>query len=148
MHSPNISEALKSLSTSPNYLGNPDFVNHVGFKQAANGNLLADKVTKEPRIIAVIGRVVDYRLRCGPTGNYSSSSPFGTLADAKFQFYIGEGDSEELVAEFLKYIKTLERIQDVIASPGLKKRNLLELLGPHKNIRFSVPVFQKRVSNY
>ena len=138
-------EHRSGLLDTEAYLAHPNFIKTVGFKQSGNGNILVDKITRDPKIIIAIGKVINYRLRCGPAGTYSADSEFGSLATSKFQFYLAQPDEEIWQPDFKKHWDILTTIQDSIAHSGSTRRNLLEMNGQNKNIRFAMPMFEIRV---
>jgi hypothetical protein len=135
-----------NLHDVPEYLAHPNFLKNIAFKQFGSGNILVNKISKEPQIVVAVGKVLTFRLRCGPSGTYSVDSQFGTLASSKFQFYVSQPDEDAWQSDFNTFWDNLSSIQESISRPACPRRHLLELNGQNKNIRFTAPLFELRVS--
>ncbi len=102
-----------------------------------------EKASNEIAIASVVGQVVDHCLHCGPTGNYLSRN-FGPLEKAKFQLYLARPLIPAFADDFNKVVDALAQIQSQVASFPDRK-NLIEIDGKSKILRFTQNIFFKRV---
>lgn len=133
------------LQTLGNYVATATFIAHLGWKQLGSGHNLVDKGDREEKICIVMGKVLDYRLNCSTIGNYRKEYP--PLSKAKFQFTLGRPDESALTKDFDEGVKNLAKAQGTIASTQ-DRRNMLVKEGTDNNIRFTAPIFLKRVSYF
>lgn len=132
------------MHTLRNYVATAAFMNHIAWKQDGSGHVLVDKADRDEKVCVVVGKVLDYRLNCTPIGNYRAEYP--PLSKAKFQFTLAKPNEAALVKDFDDAVKTLNKAQGTIASTK-DRLNMLINDGSENNIRFTAPVFEKRVSN-
>lgn len=131
-----------NLQTLQNYVATAVFITHLGWKQDGSGHTLVDKSDREEKVCIVVAKVLDYRMNCSPIGSYRKEYP--PLAKAKFQFSVGKPEEGALAKDFDEAIKTLSKAQGTIATTQ-DRRNMLVTEGSDNNIRFTAPIFQKRV---
>ena len=96
-------------------------------------------------VVAVVGRVLDYRLHCGPNGNHVNPL-CGPLAIAKFELQLAKPYRTPFAADYDTVLDNLGQLQAQIAcTPGWQ--NLIVIDEQNKNLRFAQNVFEKRVSD-
>ncbi|EGN95315.1 hypothetical protein SERLA73DRAFT_155399 [Serpula lacrymans var. lacrymans S7.3] len=102
----------RSLST---YVASAVFLSCMGWKQLGNGHGVITKQTGDESAMIIIGKVKDFKLYCGPNGNFSNWS-YGTLAGAKFQFTLGVPEQPALVDDLNKGFDNLLKVQSSTAA--------------------------------
>ena len=132
------------LHTLKNYVAAATFLSCVGWGQNGSANTLVEKQNREPAVLIVVGKVVNDRVFCGPSGNWSTNNKFGSLKEAKYQFAIGRPDEELFAKEFDTAFKTLGKVQSGIASTQERQHLLVGEVDKINNIRFSANVFEER----
>lgn len=133
--------ALKQLS---NYAASPQLLSQVRWKPGEGGHVLVAKDTSKLFIAVAIVQVYDYKLNCGPNGNYIKTD-IGSLENAKYQFYAGRPGDIIFGEDFPKIYSNLAKLQSEIAVTKQHK-DLLYSDASAKMIRFARSVFEKRVS--
>ena len=145
--------AQTSLLNTPTYIASADFISHVQWSKSANQNDLvfalndAEMTPPKQATCAVVSIVSLNRLFLEPHGNYNPSFEKTTLETLKAQFQLV---SPTLHPEFkinlnlgISHLKTIQRnaikegpaAQHFVVSDGLKRA-----------LKFSSPLFEKRVS--
>jgi hypothetical protein len=134
-----------SLLQSKLYAAGPVFVQNVQWQYENTGHVLVDTSTHSNAVAAVVGRVLEHWLCCGPNGNYlDSDTNFGTLATAKFQLQLGKPIGTVFAADWDKAMETFNRVQSQVAATA-DHCNFIIPDGTNKNLRFSRKIFEKRV---
>lgn len=126
------------------YAAHPLYVQATKWRSERSGHVLVDTSTSGHAVASVVGRVLEHRLDCGPSGSYLNRG-VGSLVGAKYQFIIGKPDKTPFAADYDKVIQHLEKLQSTTASSE-SRRNLIVVDGQSRNIRFTRNVFEKRVS--
>ena len=130
------------LPQSKGYAASPGFLSSVGWTKHRNGHVLLDKSTSENATVSVVGRVLETRLDCGPTGNFRKGK-FGGLETAKFHLLLGKPTGTPFAGDFDKVLTNLSKAQaDIAASPN--RLNLILIDGREKQLRFTRNIFVKR----
>ncbi|KAF8263716.1 hypothetical protein EI94DRAFT_1485913, partial [Lactarius quietus] len=80
-----------------------------------SGHVLVDSLTSGNAVASIVGRVLDFRLNCGPTGSYLKCG-VGSLATAKFQFQLGRPDNTPFAADFDKVLEVFNQLQSATAT--------------------------------
>jgi hypothetical protein len=134
------------LHTLKSYVVSAFFLVSSGWGQDGSANILVEKESAQVAVVIVVGKIIHDRLYCGPTGNYTSNSKFGTLKTAKYQLTIGRPDQEVFANEFDTAFKTLQKVQSGIASTQDRQHFLIGENDKVNNIRFTAPVFDERLT--
>ena len=87
------------------------------------GNVLIDSCNKQNAVISIVGRILENRLDCTPSGNFTDHS-FDKLATAKFQLLLGKPDDTIFTADLNTAMQNLDNLQQKI-SPGKPGQNLI-----------------------
>ncbi|KII87044.1 hypothetical protein PLICRDRAFT_80721, partial [Plicaturopsis crispa FD-325 SS-3] len=95
------------------YVAAATYLSSVGWKQAGSGNRLIDAHTGDEAVSVVVGKVIDTRLNCSPTGNYNGK--FGKLQGAKYTFTIGVPDEPAFLPDFKKAVDNLRLVENTVA---------------------------------
>jgi hypothetical protein len=133
------------LLQSKLYAAGPIFVQNVCWQYENTGHVLVDMSTHSDAIAAIVGRVLEHRLCCGPNGNYlDSNNNFGTLATAKFQLQLGKPFGTVFATNWDKALNKFNRIQSQVASTA-DCHNFIVPDGTNKNLCFACKIFKKRV---
>ncbi|EGN95234.1 hypothetical protein SERLA73DRAFT_155353 [Serpula lacrymans var. lacrymans S7.3] len=101
------------------------------------------KQTGNESAMIIVGKVKDFKLFCGPNGNFINRS-YGTLAGAKFQFTLGVPEQPALVDDFNKGFDNLLKVQSSTAATT-DRCYFLEEQRRIKTVRFITPIFDKIV---
>ena len=134
----------KNMLTSA-YTASGNFLSVVGWKRQNAGNNLVVKSTGEDIVCIAVGKALDYRLNCSPSGNFNPD--FETpLHKSKFQFTLGRPDNTVFATDYDKTVATLKKIQQTIASTNSQKNLILEENKTETNVRFSTAMFEAKVS--
>ena len=132
--------ALKQLS---NYAASPQLPSLVRWKPGEGGHILVAKDTSKLFVAVAIVQVYDYKLNCGPNGNFIKPD-IGSLENAKYQFYAGRPADLLFGEDFPKIYTNLAKLQSDIAVTKQHK-DMLYTDASAKMIRFARAVFEKRV---
>ncbi|KAF8436816.1 hypothetical protein L210DRAFT_3320577, partial [Boletus edulis BED1] len=111
MYDPDYPKQLKNLQ---NYAASADLPILLQWKPAEAGHALVWKTTKELFVGAAIVQVYNYRLNCGPNGNYINPD-VGTYVRSKFQFFAGRPSDANFSDDYSKLFSNLEKLQHEIA---------------------------------
>lgn len=132
-----------SLEKLHNYVANTDFISDIGWKADGYGHVLCNKYSREETVCIMVGKVSRARLNTGPAGNYNPqfNNPFHK---AKYQLTLVMPDEPAFVYDFQASILALEKAQEAIASTEESAYMIIKE-GEEKSIRFSAPIFTKRV---
>lgn len=106
--------------------------------------MVKEKITNEDAVLILVGKVLDDRLFCGPSGNWSPNNTFGGLRTAKYNFTLGLPDEDAFTNDFTSAFKTLGTLQNNIASTPHRLHFLLGEGEQFSTLRFATPVFEKR----
>lgn len=139
--SPAHRDRLRMLAT---YVASSSFTNSSGWALAKTGHMLVEKPSGQETLAIGVAKVLDYKLFCGPTGNYNEKFKGTTpLEKAKYTFTVGRPDEMAFHEDYDKLFSNLEKVQSSI-SFGNDRRNMLD--ASTRTIRFSGLVFHERVS--
>jgi len=133
-----------SLHGLANYVAAATFLSKVGWKQDGYAHMVKEKTTNEDAVLILVGKVLDDRLFCGPSGNWSPNNTFGGLRTAKYNFTLGLPDEDAFTSDFTSAFKTLGTLQNNIASTPHRLHFLLGEGEQFSTLRFATPVFEKR----
>lgn len=142
----NLAQYRAQLLLSRFYGASPEFLQGIGWQPEITGHVLVDERShwRDTLVIAVVGRVTDQQLNCGPSGNYISPL-YGSLAKAKFQLQLRKPYGTPFETDFDTVLNNLGKLQAEVASTS-DWHNLVITDGRDKNLRFARNVFEKRVS--
>ncbi|KAF8438102.1 hypothetical protein L210DRAFT_808682, partial [Boletus edulis BED1] len=104
-------EQVKKLQ---NYAASAELPSLLQWQRAQAGHALVWKTTKDLFIGAAVVQVYNYKLNCGPNGNFINPD-FGKLAKSKFQFFSGRPSDAQFSNDFSKMFSNLEKLQKEIA---------------------------------
>ena len=131
-----------NIIQSPSYAACPGFIPALGWRTDKAGHVLVNKSSNENAVVSVIGRVLELRLDCGPTGNFIKGR-FGGLQTAKYHCLLEKPDKTPFANDFDNSLSNFERVQSDIASTA-NKNNFIVVDGQQKHLRFTKYVFEKR----
>ena len=145
-HTSNLEQYCSQLLLSRFYAAHPRYVQGTKWRTNCSGHVLANRLTSANAVASIVGWVLDYRLNCGPNGNYLNRG-VGSLVAAKYQFLLCKPEKTPFAQDFNKALDHLEHLQSTIASTQ-SRRNLfvVDMIG--RNLRFSRNVFEKRVRQH
>ncbi|KAI9442782.1 hypothetical protein BJY52DRAFT_1420965 [Lactarius psammicola] len=98
-------------SSSKSYSAKPTFLDGLEWQPGSGGHVLAHEDTRVHALRSLVGRVLEYRFACGPSGNYRNTN-YGSLATAKYQSFLGKPVQTLFADDFNKVIGNLEIAQD------------------------------------
>ncbi|KAG6379574.1 hypothetical protein JVT61DRAFT_10078 [Boletus reticuloceps] len=130
---------LKKLQ---NYAASPELPSLLQWKPAEAGHALVWKTTKELFVGVAVVQVYNYRLNCGPNGNYINPD-VGKFVRSKFQFYSGRPSDSNFSEDYLKLFSNLEKLQQEIAVTK-SRRDMLFVDASGKMLRFAKAIFMER----
>lgn len=132
-----------SLEKLRNYAATAAFVSDIGWKGEGYGHILCNKVSREDTVCIMLGKVSSSRLNTSPIGNFNKSfeSPFHK---AKFQFTLTTPNEPALIHDFQASVAALSKAQEAMSATEGSAYMILEE-GAERSVRFSAPVFIKRV---
>lgn len=143
----NLVQYRAQLLLSRFYGASPVFIQGIGWRPEKTGHVLVDERShwRSNIVVAVVGRVLDYRLHCGPNGNHVDNPMYGSLATAKFELQLEKPYGTPFAADYDTVLGNLGKLQAQVAStPGWQ--NLIVIDERDKKLRFTQNVFEKRVS--
>jgi hypothetical protein len=107
-------------------VGNPGFLPSAGWVQNMSGHELVYKNSGEILVGVLVAKISEFRLQCGPSGNFRADSNFQRdFKKAKFQFNAGVPDDPILESTFQNTIANLVKLQKTRSVTGVN-RNLLD----------------------
>lgn len=104
------------------------------------GHVAIDKSSCNPLVAIVVGKVNEFKLTCGPTGNFNLK--FNTLDKAKFCFTLKCPPEPAYLEDWEKLLIAMDKVQSGIALT-IDRHNLLDTTT--KSLRFSALIFEKKV---
>ena len=111
----------------------------------ASGNDCED-TPPEKATCAIVGTVSPTRLYLEPHGNYNPNFEKNTLETSKMQFQLTSPDGHpEFEADFLRGLKNLEVIQKKAIKEGPGAEHFIVADGMKRALKFSWPIFERRV---
>lgn len=140
MYDPSYVKELKALS---NYAAAPQFPSLVEWKVAGNGHTLMWKNTFDPVIAVAVLQILDYKLKCSPSGNFIKSE-VAPLDRAKFQLFAARPADPNFGDDYQKLYPNLAKLQCDIAT-SKDHRDMLHKDITGRMMRFVRSVFEKRV---
>ena len=136
------------LASLKSYVPSPGFMASVGWGQQGFSHIVKDKETSDVVTVIMVGKVVDDRIFCNPSGNWSPSNKFGSLKNAKFQFALCRPDNDIFGKDYDTAFQTLSKMQTAIATTANHEHMLIGEKEKMKNIKFSAQRFQRNVKRY
>lgn len=137
----------QDLINVPNNVTHPSFSQLSGWAKEDSGHRLVNRKTNEEMVGIIVGKISEYRLLCGPVGNFHLDSKFAKdYSAAKFQLDLGIPDEPALVPIFKSSVATLLKVEKNISTTK-DNRYLLTDSGDMTTIQFSSKLFEKRVRN-
>lgn len=130
-------DSLRKLQV---YAASITFLKNVGWTQAQVGHVAINKSSCNPLVAIAVGKVNEFKLTCGPTGNFNPK--FNTLDKAKFCFTLECPPEPAYLEDWEKLLIAMDKVQSGIALTK-DRRNLLDTTT--KSLRFSAPIFEKKV---
>ena len=85
------------------YIASPFFLWNIGWSQAEIGHIATNKSTQSTLTAIAVGRVNEYKLACGPSGNFNVK--FNTLEKAKFTFVLEHQENPRFTWLVLSWLK-------------------------------------------
>jgi hypothetical protein len=144
-----------SLLNTPSYIASAEFPTHVAWEKSGNQNDLieaqSNKEDNSPVCVratcAVVGTISSDRLYLEPHGNYNPNFDRAALESSKLQFQIvAPASHPEFKADFELGINHIDSVQNKAISQGPKGEHFVVKDSYQKALRFSSPLFEKRVS--
>lgn len=144
------------MLNTPTYVASADFVSHVGWMKTGNQNDLViasttcpPKESPSPRATcAIVGTVSPNRLFLDAHGNYNPNFDNTTLETSKAQFQIVSPTvHQEFDADFGHGIKNIETLQRQVIKEGPDAEHFIVNDGQKRALKFSWPLFEKRVQS-
>jgi hypothetical protein len=142
------------LLNTPTYIASPGFVSHVVWLKSSNqSDLVAastdleDPDTSSSRATcAVVGTVSPNRLFVEAHGNYNPNFEKTALETSKAQFQlVSPALYPEFETDFNHGIRNIESIQKMAYKEGPGAEHFVVFDGMKKGLKFSWPLFEKRV---
>ena len=143
-----------TLHNTPTYLASNDFLSHVEWLKTGNQNDLVISNTTDPpndtaytrATCAVVGTVSANRLFLEAHGNYNPKIEKTALETSKAQFQLILPDAHpEFEADFSQGVKRIEALQKQAIRDGPDGEHFIVTDGVKKALKFSRPLFEKRV---
>ena len=143
-----------SLLNTPTYVASNNFLSHVEWLKTGNQNDLVNTSmadftkdsTPQRATCAVVGTVSSNRLFLEAHGNYNPNFEKTALETSKAQFQLlSPTIYPELDADFNHGIKHIETLQKQVIKEGPDAEHFIVSDGLKKALKFSWPLFQKRV---
>jgi hypothetical protein len=140
------------LLNTPTYVASSEFLQHVLWMRssAQNDLVLAPSDVEDPpstrATCAVVGAVSPNRLFLEAHGNYNPNFERATLETSKAQFQIvAPTQHAEFDADFNQAVKHIETLQRMAIKEGPPAEHFVVSDGLKKALKFSWPLFEKRV---
>ena len=140
----NLEQYRSQLLLARFYAAHPRYMQGTKWRSERSGHVLIDTLTSGCAVASVVGRVIDFRLNCGPSGGYLGRG-LGSLVAAKYQFQLAKPENTPFAADFDKVLQNIEQLQSATASSPVR-RNFIVVDGQSRNLRFTRNIFEKRVS--
>jgi len=143
-----------SLLNTPTYVASPGFLSQVVWTKSSNQNDLVNAATDSETTdapssratCAVVGCVSPNRLFLEPHGNYNPSFENTALETSKAQFQlVSPTIHPEFDIDFNHGIKNIENIQKRVCKEGPGAEHFVVSDGGLRALKFSWPLFEKRV---
>ena len=144
-----------SLLNTPTYVASTGFGSRVAWMKSGNQNdlvsastVLEDSKTPSSRVTcAVVGTVSPNRLYLEPHGNYNPNFEKTALETSKLQFQlIPPSLHPDFEEDFNRGIKNIESLQKLACKDGPGAEHFVVTDGGKRGLKFSSPLFEKRVS--
>jgi hypothetical protein len=142
------------LLNTPTYIASAEFPAHVAWERSGNQNDLiqtpSDNEDKPPfstrATCAVVGTISSDRLYLEAHGNYNPNFDRAALESSKLQFQIvAPASHPEFKTDFELGINHIDSIQNKAITHGPKGEHFVVKDGHQMALRFSSPLFEKRV---
>lgn len=138
----NLEQYRSQLLLARFYAAHPRYMQGTKWRSERSGHVLIDTLTSGCAVASVVGRVIDFRLNCGPSGGYLGRG-LGSLVAAKYQFQLAKPENTPFAADFDKVLQNIEQLQSATASSPVR-RNFIVVDGQSRNLRFTRNIFEKR----
>lgn len=144
-----------SLLNTATYVGAQDFLSHVVWTKTGIQNDLMNTASdidgtppdSDRATCAVVGTVSPNRLFLEPHGNYNPMFENSALESSKVQFQlITPVVHPEFADDFVLGIEHIEKLQNKAITEGPSAEHFVVMDGQKKALKFSWPLFEKRVS--
>ncbi|KAG8214614.1 hypothetical protein J3R82DRAFT_9687 [Butyriboletus roseoflavus] len=89
----------QKLSLLHNYAGQKNLLNNLEWCPSKIGHTVYNKTEEEPFIGIVVGKVVEHKLKVGPSSNFINDD-YRSLAKAKFQLFLTPPITPALRSDF------------------------------------------------
>jgi hypothetical protein len=142
---------------TPTYIASPDFLSHIVWVKAPTGShndlmITRGNINEAPSDLAtcaVIGTVSPTRLFLEPHGNFNPMFENSMLESSKFQFQLlSPVIHPEITDDFNLGMKNIESLQNKAFNHGPNPEHFIVTDGQAKALKFSSPLFQKRVCSF
>jgi hypothetical protein len=140
---------------TPTYVGTPEFLSTVVWLKTGNQDDLMEApatssaTPSEKATCAIVGTVSPTRLLLEPHGNFNPTFDNAALESSKMQFQLVSPDLHpEFSADFKRGIERLERLQKQAITEGPNGEHFVIWDGRTKGLKFSWPLFEKRVRSH
>ena len=145
-----------SLLNIPTYLGSAEFLSRVQWlKTGIQNDLVIARTLDDSKEIpptratcAIAGIISPNRLLLEPHGNFNPNFEKNLLETSKVQFQlVSPIVHSDFDADFNRGICHIESLQKHAIQEGPEGEHFIVADGQHRALRFSSPLFEKRVSN-
>jgi hypothetical protein len=144
-----------TLLNTPTYVGSADYLSHLVWLKSGNQNELmnvpsdVDDTPSERATCAVVGTVSTSRLFLEPHGNFNPTFNNAALETSKAQFQlISPVVHPEFSDDFKLGLEHIENLQNKAITEGPKPEHFVVSDGHAKALKFTWPLFEKRVRNF
>lgn len=143
-----------SLLNTDTYVGSPDFLSHLVWSKTGNQNDLmnapsdikATPQASDRATCAIVGIVSPVRLFLEPHGNFNPMFENSALETSKAQFQlVSPALHPEFNDDFNVGIEHIESLQNKAITEGPNAEHFIVFDGQRKGLKFSWPLFEKRV---
>ena len=114
---------LDSLQKLQVYAVSITFLKNVGWTQGQVGHVAINKSSCNPLVAIAVSKVNEFKLTCGPTGNFNPK--FNTLDKAKFCFTLECPPEPAYLEDWEKLLIAMDKVQSGIALTK-DRHNLLD----------------------
>jgi hypothetical protein len=140
------------LINTPTYVASPEFMSQVTWSKTGTQNELMSvpddvkAAASDRATCAIVGTISPVRLLLEPHGNFNPIFEKNALETSKMQFQlIAPTAHPEFLADFDTSIQRIESLQKKAITEGPKAEHFVVIDGHQKALKFSWPLFEKRV---
>jgi hypothetical protein len=141
-----------TLLNTPAYVGSADFLSNLVWLKVGNQDdlmnapVLPDETPSDKATCVIVGTVSPVRLFLEPHGNFNPAFDNSALESSKVQFQLVQPVTHpEFSDDFKLGIERIERLQTKAISEGPNPEHFVISDGRTKALKFSWPMFEKRV---